>query len=174
MKWNSILQGNCLEVLPTLDAGSIDSLVTSPPYYGLRDYGIPPSDWPEVQFAPMPGLPMMTIPAQQVVHGLEKDIWSYVAHEVAIFREVRRVLAEHGTLFLNLGDSYVGGGPHHGDKNTGKSGTNRGSASGTDRVDSNVNRYGLRQDLTPEQVAYVLSELAKARVTSEATQEGRE
>lgn len=55
---------------------------------------------------PVAGLPPITIPAQECVHGLERDPWSYVAHEVLVFREVRRVLADHGVLFLNLGDSY--------------------------------------------------------------------
>ncbi len=58
----------------------------------------------------MPGLPPMTIPAEKSVHGLEKNIWAYVAHEVLVFREVRRVLADYGVLFLNLGDSYTSGG----------------------------------------------------------------
>lgn len=52
----------------------------------------------------------MTIPAERSVHGLEKNIWAYVAHEVLVFREVRRVLAPHGLAFVNLGDSYTSGG----------------------------------------------------------------
>lgn len=103
---NQIIHGNCLEVMKDWPDGCIDCGVTSPPYYGLRDYGIPPSDWPEVSFSPIPGLPAMTIPAETSVHGLEKNIWAYVAHEVLIFREVRRVLSNHATLWLNLGDTY--------------------------------------------------------------------
>lgn len=103
---NHVITGNCLEVMAAMPDGGIDLCVTSPPYWGLRDYGIPATEWPEVTFSPMPGLPAMTIPAECSVHGLEKNIWTYVGHEVLIFREVRRLLVDHGTLFLNLGDSY--------------------------------------------------------------------
>lgn len=74
--------GNVLDVLPTLAAGSVRCCVTSPPYWGLRDYGV------EGQL------------------GLEITPDAYVANMVAVFREVRRVLADDGTLWLNLGDSY--------------------------------------------------------------------
>jgi DNA modification methylase len=69
-----------------MPAGSVQCCVTSPPYYGLRDYGV----------------------AGQI--GLEKSPDEYVAQMVAVFREVRRVLRDDGTLFLNLGDSYAQGG----------------------------------------------------------------
>lgn len=77
-----ILQGDSLEVLKTLPSDSIDCCVTSPPYYGLRDYG---SDG-------------------QI--GLEETPEKYIQKLVEIFREVRRVLKEGGTLWLNIGDSY--------------------------------------------------------------------
>jgi DNA modification methylase len=76
--------GDCREVLQTLDAGSVQCCVTSPPYFGLRDYGV------EGQI------------------GLEPTPDQFVAEMVAVFREVRRVLADDGTLWLNLGDSYAG------------------------------------------------------------------
>jgi len=76
--------GDCLDILPTLEAGSVHCCVTSPPYYGLRDYGH----------------------AGQI--GLEDTPDTYVARLVAVFREVRRVLRDDGTLWLNLGDSYAG------------------------------------------------------------------
>lgn len=79
------LHGNCLDVLPTLEAGSVQCCVTSPPYFGLRDYGV------DGQL------------------GLEPTLAGYVANLVAVFREVRRVLADDGVVFLNLGDSYAGG-----------------------------------------------------------------
>lgn len=81
-----ILQGDCRDVLRTLDAGSAQCCVTSPPYYGLRDYGV------EGQI------------------GLETTPDAYVAELVAVFREVRRVLRDDGTLWLNLGDSYANDG----------------------------------------------------------------
>jgi len=81
-----LLQGDCRDVLKTLPDGSINCCVTSPPYYGLRDYGVD----------------------GQI--GLEQTPDAYVVELVAVFREVRRVLADDGTLWLNLGDSYSGSG----------------------------------------------------------------
>jgi|TARA_Y100000296_G_scaffold79397_1_gene103277 DNA modification methylase len=105
MSWD-VVTGHTLEVLAGLDAKSVQTVVTSPPYYGLRDYGDDGQDWPEVTFSPMPGLPSMTIDAQRAALGLESDPWAYVGHMVAVFREVRRVLRDDGTLWLNLGDSF--------------------------------------------------------------------
>ena len=80
----TMLQGNCLDILPTLDTGSVNCCVTSPPYYGLRDYGVD----------------------GQI--GLEQTPDGFVAEMVKVFREVWRVLRDDGTLWLNLGDSYQG------------------------------------------------------------------
>ena len=82
----TLYHGDCLHVLPTLDASSVQMCVTSPPYWGLRDYGV------DGQL------------------GLEKTPDEYVSKMVAVFREVRRVLKDDGTLWLNLGDSYTSGG----------------------------------------------------------------
>lgn len=81
----TIHQGDCLTVLPSLPAGSVNCCVTSPPYYGLRDYGVD----------------------GQI--GLEPTPEAYVARLVEVFREVWRVLKDDGTLWLNLGDSYASG-----------------------------------------------------------------
>ena len=81
-----ILIGDARERLKELPAGSARTCVTSPPYFGLRDYGV------DGQM------------------GLEETPDTYVAEMVALFREVWRVLADDGTLWLNLGDSYAGGG----------------------------------------------------------------
>jgi len=78
-----ILQGDCREVLKTLPDCSVHCCVTSPPYFGLRDYGCD----------------------GQI--GLESTPDAYVAELVAVFREVKRVLRDDGTLWLNLGDSYA-------------------------------------------------------------------
>jgi len=83
---NKIIQGDSLEVLKTLPDESIDCCITSPPYWGLRDYGVD----------------------GQI--GLEKTPEKYVSKMVEIFREIRRVLKKEGTVWLNLGDSYWGGG----------------------------------------------------------------
>jgi DNA modification methylase len=98
--------GHNLELLQAMPSKSVQCCITSPPYWGLRDYGDPGKEWPEVSFSPMPGLPEMTVPASCEPLGLEADPWAYVGHLVALFREVRRVLADDGVLFLNLGDSY--------------------------------------------------------------------
>jgi DNA modification methylase len=79
-----IIAGDCRSVLATLPAESVHCCVTSPPYFGLRDYGI----------------------AEQI--GLEATPEAFVAELVAVFREVRRVLRDDGTLWLNLGDGYAG------------------------------------------------------------------
>jgi DNA modification methylase len=78
--------GDCLDVLRRMRAGSVHCCVTSPPYFGLRDYGVD----------------------GQI--GLERTPEAYVARLVEVFREVRRVLRDDGTLWLNLGDSYATGG----------------------------------------------------------------
>ncbi len=78
-----IVTGDSLTVLPTLAAGSVQCCVTSPPYWGLRDY-------------------------QHVAQiGAEPTPERYVENLVAIFREVRRVLCKEGTLWLNVGDGYA-------------------------------------------------------------------
>jgi DNA modification methylase len=93
---HSILQGDCLSVLRTLSDQSVHCCVTSPPYFGLRDYGV----------------------AGQI--GLEETPDEYVAKLVEVFREVRRVLRDDGTLWLNLGDSYAGSRGNAGGKNRGE------------------------------------------------------
>lgn len=80
----TILNGDVLDHLRVLPDCSIHCVVTSPPYWGLRDYGVD----------------------GQI--GLEKTPEEYVAKMVEVFREVRRVLRDDGTLWLNLGDSYSG------------------------------------------------------------------
>lgn len=79
---NQILQGDALERLKGLPGESVNCCITSPPYWGLRDYGV----------------------SGQI--GLERTPEEYVGRLVEVFREVRRVIREDGTLWLNLGDSY--------------------------------------------------------------------
>ena len=86
MKLNKIYHGDTRELLKNLPDKSIDCCVTSPPYWGLRDYGVD----------------------DQI--GLEKTPEKFVETMVLIFREVRRVLKTEGTLWLNLGDSYASNG----------------------------------------------------------------
>lgn len=90
MKTNIIYQGDCLEVMKTFQGGCIDMCMTSPPYWGLRDYGTG-----EDQL------------------GLEPTPELYIEHMTTIFHEVKRVLKKEGTLWLNVGDTYSGSGGDH-------------------------------------------------------------
>ena len=81
-----ILHGSCLDTLKTLPEQSINTCITSPPYWGLRDYGEP----------------------DQL--GLEDTPEEFVENLVQVFKEVKRVLRDDGTVWLNLGDSYSGSG----------------------------------------------------------------
>ena len=108
MSWE-IRHGHALASLREMPAESVQMVATSPPYWGLRDYGDSGQAWPAVSYSPMPGLPELTISASVDPLGLERDPWAYVGHLVEIFREVRRVLRPDGVLFLNLGDSYQSG-----------------------------------------------------------------
>lgn len=76
--------GHALDIAKTLPSASVQTIVTSPPYFGLRDYG------------------------EDGQIGAEESVEEYVAALVALFGELRRVLADDGTLWLNLGDSYSG------------------------------------------------------------------
>lgn len=103
---NTIINGNSLEVLKSLPENSIDCCVTSPPYYALRDYGCD----------------------GQI--GLEETPEKYIESLCDVFSEVRRVLTPEGTLWLNIADSYWGGGwrnaqfnEHSGDIQKGSKGT---------------------------------------------------
>ena len=78
----TILVGDAVERLRTIGGGEAQTCVTSPPYFGLRDYG------------------------HDGQIGLEQSLDEYVAALVSVFAEVRRVLADNGTLWVNLGDSY--------------------------------------------------------------------
>ena len=138
-----ILTGDCRALLATLPDASVQSVVTSPPYYGLRDYGTASWQGGDPECAHVvgeirTGLGMAALGAQyrggghkaaepkpmyakdvcphcgarrvdnQI--GLEPTPDEYVAQMIAVFREVRRVLRDDGTLWLNLGSSYAAGG----------------------------------------------------------------
>lgn len=86
--------GNALSVLKGLEAESVHCVCTSPPYWSLRDYSLPPTEWGDGSFCCL---------------GLEERPEQFVAHLVEVFREVRRVLRRDGVCFVNLGDSYASG-----------------------------------------------------------------
>lgn len=93
----TIKVGDCIDSMKSMESGSVQTCVTSPPYFGLRDYG------------------------REGQIGLEETPEGYVERLVEVFREVRRVLRDDGTIWLNLGDSYarqggrVSGQPRHWD-----------------------------------------------------------
>lgn len=82
---STIFQGNVLDVLRRMPSASIQAVVTSPPYWGVRDYGID----------------------GQI--GLEPTLEQYMNKLVSIFAEIKRVLKDNGVLWLNIGDSYTSG-----------------------------------------------------------------
>jgi site-specific DNA-methyltransferase (cytosine-N4-specific) len=82
----TVYHGDAVRILKTLPDETFQACVTSPPYWGLRDYGI------------------------QGQIGAEPQLSDYIANLVAVFAEVMRVLRSDGTLWLNLGDSYTSGG----------------------------------------------------------------
>ena len=135
LELNKIYTMNCLEGLKQLRDNSINCCVTSPPYWGLRDYGV------EGQI------------------GLEPTPEEYVANMVEVFREVKRVLKPEGTLWLNLGDSYAS--VHTGGHKSAKAtvGSNKEGIQEIRQRKAQPETYGLKQkDLVgiPWRVAFAL------------------
>lgn len=130
MKINHCYQGDCIEVMRELidmgGGGSVQTIITSPPYYGLRDYGV----------------------AGQI--GLEETPNEYIKKLVDVFTIAKELLADDGTLWLNIGDSYAGSGkgsnpdgtPHISTLN-GKQGTNTGTVTGINKPQK-ANKIGLK------------------------------
>ena len=121
--------GDALEVLHSLPDASVDCCVTSPPYFGLRDYGEPGQ------------------------YGLEDSPAAYVETMRALFSEVRRVLAHDGTLWLNLGDSYSGGARSTYDVDNGKTGSRGHSVTRPQTALPSKNLLGI-----PWRVAFALQD----------------
>lgn len=133
---NKIIVGNNIEILKKIPEKSINMCVTSPPYWGLRDYGV------EGQI------------------GLEKTPQEYVLKLVEVFREVKRVLRDDGTVWLNLGDTYF---PHGGSRGNKKPAgdTLRGRNNDYQPAPKFDNNCGLKQkDLVgvPWRVAFALQD----------------
>lgn len=100
MEFDTILLGDVREIIKDIPDKSVNTIVTSPPYYGLRDYGVD----------------------GQI--GLEKSPEEFIEELVLVFRECKRILKDDGTLWMNLGDSYWSTKNRNGyewDKNNGKS-----------------------------------------------------
>lgn len=133
-----ILNGDCRDMLKTLPDDSFDCCVTSPPYWGLRDYGV------EGQI------------------GLEPTMQEYLDSMVAIFREVRRVLKPEGTFWLNVGDSYARtGGTDRKVSETAKVGSTRNTLVQMSDRTSKASNSGLKEKnlcMIPNRLAIALQE----------------
>jgi DNA modification methylase len=129
-----LYHGDCLTELQSLSDCSVDCCITSPPYWGLRDYGC----------------------SGQL--GLEKTPEEYVSNMVNLFREVRRVLKSDGTLWLNLGDSYAGSGHGYLSEPRGKQVTNKGTNFMCDLPPAEIPKGLKAKDLVgiPWRVAFAL------------------
>src|SRR3990167_8157225 len=137
----TLVQGDALELLKEFPDRSINCCVTSPPYWGLRVYGTWKMQtlWGDLAHFAKPrnakksarwwlmirwrahlkgGVFSQCKRSWIGAFGLEPTPFLYVEHAVMMFREVRRVLRDDGTLFLNLGDSYTGGGRGGGAKDS--------------------------------------------------------
>lgn len=114
-----LYHGDVLAVLKRMPSNSVHTICTSPPYWGLRSYLDNGHDDKKLEL------------------GSEKTTGEYVERMVIIFRELRRVLRDDGTCWLNLGSSYFSGG-----------------------MDDNGETLTLRDDLSPDELQHVLSELA--------------
>jgi DNA modification methylase len=152
-----IIQGDCIQGMKTLPDRCVQTCITSPPYFGLRDYGTaiyeggnldcehsisgwsdnlkPDCDRPERdgtkrQFCLKCGAKRID---DQI--GLEETPEKYVEKMVAVFREVKRILRDDGTVWLNLGDSYCGSG---------------GAGNQFGQLDSGLNKY--KQAGTPKEI----------------------
>jgi DNA modification methylase len=143
-----ILQGDCIETMRGLPDGCVQTCVTSPPYYGLRDYSTATWEGGSVECDHKLNTDNTTSAATSTLGGSKRNIGNalagfrgtcgkcgarridnqigleetpdaYVAKLVDVFREVRRLLRDDGTLWLNLGDSYNGSGGAGGDYGVG-------------------------------------------------------
>lgn len=108
-----ILVGHVTEQLRKVREKSVHCVVSSPPYYGLRDYGIPPVQWRD----------------GMAVFGLEKNIGEYVGHTLEVFEAIGRVLRDDGVVWWNIGDTYAvsGRGGNPAESEFRKQATNAGS-----------------------------------------------
>lgn len=93
MDLNKIHKGHALEILKTFPDSSINTCITSPPYWGLRDYKTDPVKWQDGWLGEL---------------GAEPDFNAYINHLCDIFDEVKRVLKDDGTCWVNIGDTYGG------------------------------------------------------------------
>lgn len=131
---NRVTCAEATDFLRGLPTGSVQTLITSPPYYGLRDYNVD----------------------GQI--GLEETPAEFVAKLVAVFQEVRRVLRDDGCIWINLGDTYSAGGRGSGG-DTAKQRSNKGTRVGVVKEAWKVQGYGEKQLIgIPWRVAFALQD----------------
>lgn len=141
-----IITGDCKSILPTLPGGSVQTVITSPPYFGLRDYGT--ATWvggdPNCEhgtvFENGKSCALCDAVIEDLQVGLEKTPDAYVANLVDVMRETWRVLRDDGTLWLNLGDSYFSN-----TKGTGGNSGKQVSNAGSRYKKRNFERNGMKQ-----------------------------
>jgi DNA modification methylase len=135
MSLAKILVGDCRARLEEIENGAVQTCITSPPYFGLRDYG------------------------NDAQIGMEMSPKEYLKELVSVFGEVWRVLADDGTLWLNLGDSYAGSGRGPAGTNS-IQGTNQGSLTGNIRNRSGVDWGSRNKELmgVPWRMAFALQD----------------
>lgn len=191
-KWQ-VRQGDCIERLRELPDNCVQCCVTSPPYWGLRDYGT--AEWeggdPEcehfcggqVEDSKAPGAISTGVRpgcdasvcrkcgARRVDAqlGLERTPEEYVARMVEVFREVKRVLRDDGCVFLNLGDSYYHANPSgpHGVSGDRASRTFTAEGAGHHSSQSSCEYVIMREDLTREEVSRVSMEMFGVRIVGD-------
>lgn len=197
-----IIQGDCLEMLKELPDESIDTVITSPPYWGLRDYQTVPQIWDGdkdcqhswdgyTRPANTWGKPNANVPGifkdpesnkpvvkAQTLHfcskcgawkgslGLEPSPELFVKHLTDIFREIKRILKKEGTVWLNLGDSYVSGKSRYSSSPQTISGKDRGEPTEQNKPDLYYHPYLKDKDLCgiPWRVAFALQQPYKVPV----------
>jgi DNA methylase len=142
-----IFTGDCRAILSTMPEGSVQMVCTSPPYYGLRSYGIGTENG-EI--------------------GLEQSPDEYVAQMVEVFRGVKRVLRDDGTVWLNLGDCYASGGKQQIGRNDEDASNiaRRAAAYKTGAVKAstggNIRRWGTKLDAKPKDLLMIPARVALA------------
>jgi len=186
-----IIEGDCRAVLRTLPDASVQMCVTSPPYFGLRDYGTaqweggdsacdhvepgtnrgkrdelpkPPAGWAERAIGQPYRETCGKCGARRIDAqiGLESSVDAYVAELVGVFREVRRVLRDDGTCWINLGDSYAQGSSRAGQSNSSHAYSHTNEEFRNERYSGGVNISAASVGLKPKDLIGVPWKLAFA------------
>ncbi len=104
---NRTIVGSCYTGMDDIPEAFFHSLVTSPPYWAVRDYETVHQEWPEMEYTMHGGMFPVKIPAWKGELGLEPDPLMYIGHLVLIARKAWRILRDDGTMWINIADSYA-------------------------------------------------------------------